>query len=177
MDYTEEYYKGRPLEQKHLIETPIWVDYFNPEKVLDVGCGHGMRVIAFNYYEVDCQGFDFLEAIKTTPHLEIKDKLKEGNILNIPYQETFDLVIVYDVLEHLEEEDLDKALSELKRVCSKHILFSIPFIGDPNLLLDKTHKIFKSKEWWNYKLEEYFNIKETPDNFLYKPQLLIGEIR
>lgn len=177
MNYTQQYYNERPSEPKHFLESVIWIDYFNPKKILDAGCGHGHRVLALNYHDADAYGFDLQLAIDTSPYKEfLQNKLKAGDILNIPFDNNeFDLVIVYDVLEHLEPEELDKALAELKRVCSKNIVFSIPFIGDPNLYKDPTHKIFRTQEWWIYKIQEYFNIKETPRQFLFYPQMVVGE--
>ena len=56
-------------------------------------------------------------------------------------------------------------------------LFSIPFRGDPNLDLDKTHIIKETKEWWVKKLSEYFNIKDAPKDWLFHQQMLIGEAK
>jgi len=61
-------------------------------------------------------------------------------------------------------------------VGSKNFLFSIPFIGDPNLEKDPTHKIKQTKEWWLNKLKEHgFKIVETPKYFLYWPQIIVAQ--
>jgi 2-polyprenyl-3-methyl-5-hydroxy-6-metoxy-1,4-benzoquinol methylase len=41
---------------------------------------------------------------------------------------TFDMVYCMEVLEHLNDADLTKAISELRRVCGGHLLISVPFL-------------------------------------------------
>lgn len=170
MQYTQQYFEAQKLEMKHFHETQIWIDYFNPKKVLDIGCGMGHRVFVFRENEIESYGFDLQDAINYVPYNP--EWFKVGNIDSIPFEEKFDLVLVYDVLEHLEI-DLDIALKEIKRISSGHIIFSIPFYGDPNLFNDKTHKLFKTREWWFYKIGKYFKIIETPKHFPFHQQMII----
>ena len=86
----------------------------------------------------------------------------------------FDLVLVLDVLEHIEEKDISITLGHISNY-GKKFLFSIPYIGDPNLDLDPTHVTKKTKEWWVNKLSQFFKIKDVPNEFMYGKQLLIGE--
>jgi hypothetical protein len=86
------------------------------------------------------------------------------------------LVTVLDVLEHIEEKDLDKALKIIYGMGFKDFLFSIPFEGDPNLYADSTHKIFKPKEWWLGQLRQTgFKIEETPKEFYFSNQLVVAK--
>ena len=82
--------------------------------------------------------------------------------------------MLLDILEHLTYDSLDEVL---KNVCkaSKNFIFSIPFIGDPNLEADETHIIKEDKEWWVKKLSKYFKVEEVPGNWLFKHQFLIGK--
>ena len=91
----------------------------------------------------------------------------------IAIPDNYDLVLVLDILEHLEEKDLNKVLKNISQL-GKHFIFSIPFEGDSNLLADSTHKIFKSKDWWIEKLSEYFKVQQ-PKEWLFSNQILIGE--
>ncbi|MEK6884726.1 MAG: hypothetical protein AABY22_34155, partial [Nanoarchaeota archaeon] len=55
------------------------------------------------------------------------------------------------------------------------VVFSIPFIGDPNLEADPTHIIKETKEWWINKIKNAgFDIIPTPEHFLFKEQMIIG---
>ena len=51
----------------------------------------------------------------------------------------FDVVCCLEVLEHLAETDLDKAIAELRRVCGSTLLVSVPF-REP-APLSKFHRI------------------------------------
>lgn len=51
--------------------------------------------------------------------------IKKGDIYNLPYKDnSFDLVLSAEVLEHLENPD--EALDELKRVSKKYVILSVP---------------------------------------------------
>ena len=90
--------------------------------------------------------------------------------------EDHDLVIAYDVLEHIPKEKIDIALNKIKNNCTRWLLVSVPTIGDPNLKADDTHKIKETKEWWLAKIQEHgFKIVPTPQYFLFANQVIIGE--
>ncbi|RJR16740.1 MAG: class I SAM-dependent methyltransferase [Nitrospiraceae bacterium] len=96
--------------------------------VLDAGCGEGFVLSEFRNRNVGVQleGVDFSEAAlnmgrKMFPYLN----LKKENIYNLPYKDnSFDLVICTEVMEHLETPR--KVLDEIMRVSKKYCLFSVP---------------------------------------------------
>jgi predicted SAM-dependent methyltransferase len=50
-----------------------------------------------------------------------------GSVVDVPFSdESFDLVCAFQVLEHIEFADFEKALLELKRVSKKYIFISLP---------------------------------------------------
>lgn len=128
--------------QKHSTKNPIerfFVDNFNNtlisvlkpldiESVLDVGCGEGFTLqrLTNEHIGKKLEGSDSIqEALdlgkKIHPHL----KLVKGDLYELPYgNNSFDLLICTEVLEHLE--DPKKALKELVRVSKKYILLSVP---------------------------------------------------
>jgi len=173
------YYKDRmELETKYFIESSQWKNFFKHKDVLFCGCGMGQRVMANRMFDIEAYGFDIEEfAIKRCPYNEIKKHICVGDITkNIP-QKACDLVVAYDVLEHLKHKELDSALKNLKKKTKKHILISVPFEGDVNLELDKTHIIKQPKWWWIEQISKYFRIIPTPDNFIYKEQIIVGELK
>ena len=98
------------------------------ESVLDVGCGEGFTLNKLKENKIGKahEGIDYSkEAIllgkKTYPNLHVL----QGDIYDLKYKDnSFDLVICSEVLEHLENPQ--KALRELIRVSKKYILVSVP---------------------------------------------------
>lgn len=176
------YFKERrQLELKHYHEVMLWKKFFKPKHALFVGCGMGQRVFTANELGIDACGFDKNKyAINNSPFKDdIPHKLWMDDVLKIrsdQLEKFYDLVVVYDVLEHLEEKDLLSSLYKLYAWTKKYVLISVPVIGDPNLEKDPTHKIKKEKEWWINQIKKVgFKIIETPDTFLFRDQIIVGE--
>lgn len=92
------------------------------QSILDIGCGDGY--ITNNLPEnIHVVGVDISqEALK---HVH-REKLI-GSITDIPYSNnSFDLVMVNDVIEHLPDNEYRQAISELQRVASKYIMITVP---------------------------------------------------
>ncbi len=99
-----------------------------PLKILDVGCGEGFILVNFARNKVGkiYEGVDNSKtAIKLGKKMYPNLDIKVGDIYNLPYKDnSFDLLICTEVLEHLK--DPDKALAELRRVTKKYIAISVP---------------------------------------------------
>lgn len=173
IDKDEFYFINRGVEVKHFIMVKQWLDYFKNKEVLDCGCGRGPYMFAWNMYGVKANGFD-ISKYAVTHSLLGNGNIWIGNVLEEPISLKFELVTAIDLLEHLKYDDLDLALKNISKMTKKNVLFSIPFIGDPNLENDNTHVIKETKDWWLDKLEEYFIIEDAPKNWLFGEQLLIG---
>ncbi len=172
----EMYFQNRKqLEQKHLLDAYTWRDYFKPNKVLMVGDGMGHRTYSLNSIGIDTIGTDISEyAVKNNPYGFKEDRLKVEDVLKLD-EKDFDLVVAYDVLEHIKYKDLSKALSNLKKATNKYLLISVPMIGDPNLEADPTHIIKEELKWWENQLETHgFKLLEIPQTFMFRHQLILG---
>jgi 2-polyprenyl-3-methyl-5-hydroxy-6-metoxy-1,4-benzoquinol methylase len=175
IDKDEIYFSNRGLEVKHFILSKQYLDYFRPTNVLDMGCGlapYGFAIRSLNsnifYLGIDKSKF------------AITNSMVPKHVLNVDVLEYkdesigYDLVMAIDILEHLNYEDLDKAINNIISNSVRFILVSVPTIGDVNLEADKTHKIKESKEWWRNKfLEKGVKEVKVPNNFLFKEQLMI----
>ncbi len=105
---------------------------FNPKTVLDVGCGLGYTVHFLRMLGVDARGLEISEYALESALSAVKPFLKQGDIRSIPYKEnSFDLVVTVDVLEHIHQDDLPGAIDECTRVSKKRIL----------------HKIYTTENW------------------------------
>jgi len=117
------------------------------DSILDVGCGEGITLFNFEkegigkkLYGIDYSDDALKIGKKIHPHLN----LRKGDIYDIKEKDnSFDLVMATEVLEHLE--DPQKALKELIRVSKKYVMLSVPnepfFIG-ANLMRGKHLKGF-----------------------------------
>lgn len=99
-----------------------------PNTVLDVGCGEGFTLMRLHKEKIGkkLSGIDNMEqAIKLGKKLHPQFKIEKGDIYKLPYKDnSFDLVLCMEVLEHLENPVA--ALKELKRVSKKYVLLSVP---------------------------------------------------
>jgi ubiquinone/menaquinone biosynthesis C-methylase UbiE len=106
-----------------------WASYFaeiraildlNPESVLEIGKGDGT---VGNY----------LRNIVPYTVVDHADDLQPdvvADILHLPFEDnSFDVVVACQVLEHLPFEKLPQALKELKRVAKRYVLIDIPQKG------------------------------------------------
>ena len=177
----EHYFRNRGLENRFFNDLNAWLNAFGKDTsfcFLGVGLGH--RCFAAHYYEAETAGCDLEYPIKNSPYKEIKDKLFVADIskedLLMVFGKQYDCVCAYDVLEHLDTiEDVKYALNECYKLCNKYLIVSVPVLGDSNLEADPTHKIKKSREWWQYKIcESGFSIIKTPEYFPFSQQLTIG---
>lgn len=117
------------------------------KSILDVGCGEGFTLNKLSEEGIGekLEGVDFQEkAIEIGKKLHSKLTLKQGNIYKLEYKNnSFDLVMATEVLEHLE--DPKKGFAELIRVSKKYLLLSVPnepFFMGANFLRGKNWSRF-----------------------------------
>lgn len=174
MDRDKLYFQGREnFEVKHYQDAINWKEFFNPASCLIFGCAMGQRVYTLNKLGVDTYGIELSEyAVEQRLHKNVI----QGDIVSTVTEEKRDLVVAYDVLEHLKYEDLDKAIDNMIKSSSRYILISVPVLGNPALEYDPTHLIKESEEWWIKRFtKKGLKLIKTPDHFVYKEQVYIFE--
>lgn len=109
--------------------------------VLDFGCGKGFlggyifnKNIPWKYYGVDFSATSVDEAKKRLSSLNVDtSKFEISHIKEMPIsiykEESFDLIFLLEVIEHLNDEKLEKTLIECHRLLKKG---GILFITTPN---------------------------------------------
>ncbi len=111
---------------RHIRRNPI-SEKSRPFSVLEPGCGRGMLLKTFHGMGCECYGLERPDF----PSGEIDEGIRfsKGDIYNMPYKdESFDLVILWYVLEHLS--DPLTALLESRRVLKKGGIF---LVAVPNI--------------------------------------------
>jgi SAM-dependent methyltransferase len=177
------YFKNRGSELKHWEDAAHWVDFFKPKTALEVGCGLGHRVRALKRLGVESTGVELSSWAVEHVNSDVGDCVSQGDVLDSKSAKgKYDLVVAYDLLEHVEEKDLDAAIKNIKNWTNQWVLVSIPFAADPatgepadpNLYNDSTHKTFRSRSWWIAKFAEHrLAVVPTPEHFNYRQQLLV----
>ena len=99
-----------------------------PATLLDAGCGEGFVADIFlrEMPELKITGFDVNEgAVRLARLRNPRGTFSTGDIYNIDHpDDSFDVVVALEVLEHLHEPD--RALAEMARVAKRAIVLSVP---------------------------------------------------
>jgi SAM-dependent methyltransferase len=120
--------------------------------VLDVGCGIGQGVAIMRNKGIEAYGIDISEKIKPFWKEGKIDKFCQVSCADkIPFpDDSFDLVVCTEVMEHIPEEGVKKVLKEIKRVGKKYFftialskaLHKMPNDGS------EPHICVKPPTWW-----------------------------
>ena len=149
--YDDEYFTGDwrdagnnySLETRRQIEArnPALIkEVFQPQRVLDLGCGPGALMHLLWELGVDADGIDFAESSKTLATPEVRDRIVVGEVTDpaLKPANTYDLVVCREVLEHLTVLQVRQAVSNMVRMTSKFVYVTTRFHPSPASLLDFT---------------------------------------
>lgn len=94
-------------------EVPALIEIFNPNYFFDVGCGTGHLVKTFSDHGIlgiGIDGSEYAVKNKLVPPVDLFDLRKE---LTVDKEYRFDLVISFEVAEHIDPEYADVYLNNL----------------------------------------------------------------
>jgi len=122
--------------------------------VLEIGCGTGIDLRLFpDTFEVN--GIDLNDlALEMAKKKRSQHDYKKGSIINLPFADaSVDFIFTHKFLNCLNDEDLEKGISEMYRVARKYVANCEMY--DKSEL--KTEDIFRGKNmlkrWSNYKVK------------------------
>lgn len=137
--------------------------------ILDIGCGIGwFEKMAI---ETSCKRIIGIEPagerIKQTKKEVPQAIFKTGIALKLPFEENyFDLITMFDVLEHLPENSESRALKEIKRVLKKKasLIISTPSSSFLSKILDPAwyfgHRHYSANQLKRLLENEGFSVEE-----------------
>lgn len=157
--YNEQYYDPlatEPAKSNYTayVDTHIFdqiaqriVELFKPKSVLDYGCAKGFVVKHLRERGIDARGVDLSEYAISKADPSVKPFVSTDLDLTRFKDDEFDLVVSFDVLEHISEADLPDLIAEFARIARRqyHAITCGP--QSPNDR-DVTHRTLKPFGWW-----------------------------
>ena len=127
--------------------------------VLEIGCGTGIDLRLFTD-SFQIFGVDLNEnALKIAKEkLPIAD-FKKGSITELPFEDSsIDFVFTHGLLNYLDDQTLEKGVSEMFRVAGKYIMNCEKF-EENEKQIDEHHKYRNMlKRWMDYKVKVISNV-------------------
>lgn len=121
-------------------------------RILDVGCGMGLLVRTLLAHGVDAHGLDVSSIAAAHGNSLAPGRFHQGSVLDIPFVDGhFDVVVSTDCMEHLHEQDVPRALSELRRVSRRGVYLRLATTQDRD---GHWHLTVKGRDWWEERLFE-----------------------
>lgn len=130
--YTKSFYKGHEKGSYDSAKAvlPIVQKHFNPQSVIDVGCGIGLWLKVWQ----DELGVNDIKGVEgdyiNKQDINISHDLVDTHDLKLPYKnpKKYDLAMTLEVAEHLPKESADQFVETLTKL-SDVVLFSAALIG------------------------------------------------
>jgi ubiquinone/menaquinone biosynthesis C-methylase UbiE len=128
--------------------------------VLDVGCGDGCIINRLHNAGYESYGVD----ISSKALSYVKCRKKRMSCDNLQFKDnSFDLIISSEIIEHLEDTVFMETLKEMERVTKKYIIISVPY--DEFLRSRMTRCLFCKKEHHIYNHLRSFSDKDLGNLF------------
>ncbi len=112
-------------------------EVFEPESVIDLGCGPGCLMALLSEVGINADGIDGSPSSPRIAPECIREKIQVGPITKLPLaDDSYDLAISREVFEHLTIAQVFKAVGEMCRVTRRFTYVTTRFHHDPQTLFD-----------------------------------------
>ena len=121
--------------------------------VLEIGCGTGIDLRLFpNTFQI--HGVDLNEyALSIAKEKFPVADFKTGSITDLPFEDSsIDFVFTHGLLNYLDEDTLEKGISEMYRVAGKYVMNCEKFNNIEEKINEKQTSRNMVKRWMNYKV-------------------------
>ena len=115
-------------------------------RLLDLGCGMGELIRCLVMRGVDAHGLDVSDRVVENGNRFCPGRFHFGSAMQLPFEDqSFDTVVSTDCLEHLSENDVQDAISEIFRVCRHFVFIRVSTGVDRDGIW---HLTVRNKSWW-----------------------------
>ena len=132
--------------------------------VLEIGCGTGIDLRLFpDTFEI--HGLDMNEkALELANGKMAGANFKKGTITDLPFEDSsIDFVFTHQLMNYLDENTIEKGISEIYRVTKRYIMNCEKF-EENEKQIDENHKFRNMyKRWMNYKVKIVSNVDMHED--------------
>ncbi len=127
--------------------------------VLEIGCGTGIDLRLFPE-TFDVYGADLNEtALNIAKAKSPKFNFKTSSIIDLPFENSsVDFVFTHQLLNYLEDEVLEKGISEMYRISGKYIMNCERYDESEKQINDKSKFRNMQKRWLDYKVKIISNV-------------------
>lgn len=144
----------------------LLMDTFNlwHSSILDAGCGFGFLAHFLAEYGAKVIGLDYSEYFLSK---KVHPDVIKGDMTSMPFEnDSFDMVISRENMEHLTIEQAEAAFGEMIRVSKKWLYLTIWINKDVNASDeiaikeesdDPTHISFGTRKFWDKKFQPYID--------------------
>lgn len=140
-DWREEH-NSYDLETRRRIEgrhPQLIKEVFDPERVLDVGCGPGALMYLLDELGVHADGVDFSPEIRSMAPPKVRDRITVGPVTEpVADPQSYDLVLCREVMEHLTVLQVRQCVHEICSASSRFAYVTTRFHPEPEGLLSFT---------------------------------------
>jgi 2-polyprenyl-3-methyl-5-hydroxy-6-metoxy-1,4-benzoquinol methylase len=99
-----DYVAARPMKKQHFEDRLAQIgDQIGSGRLLDVGCSCGYFIEVAAARGFDVQGVEFSRSAIAAASSEVRSRIFQGVLEDLPHIGTFDVVTAFDLIEHLQD--------------------------------------------------------------------------